>query len=186
MNTNKTEEFTIQVFTENQAGILNRLTILFTRRKINIESITASESHIEGIHCIIIVVNSEESRIRKLVVYAEKLVDVIKVFYFRKSQIIYQEIALYKVPTDALISNSELEKIIRQYSARIMEMTPKYTIIEKTGHKDETQELLEKLSSLNLIEFVRSGRVAISRANKDWMTYADDLEKEFKNAKTDI
>ncbi|UCG26804.1 MAG: acetolactate synthase small subunit, partial [Bacteroidales bacterium] len=153
------KEFTINVFSENHIGLLNRLTIIFTRRKVNIESLTVSESHIKGIHCFTIVINSTETLVKKIVQQIEKLVDVLKSFYYTKDQIIYQEIALYKVPTKAITSSNEIEKLVRAYTARILEITPEYTVIEKTGHKSETQELLNKLKPFNLLEFIRSGRV---------------------------
>ena len=55
------EEFTISVFTEDKIGLLNRVSIIFTRRHINIESITASASEVEGVHRYIIVVEEEEN-----------------------------------------------------------------------------------------------------------------------------
>ncbi|MCD4770271.1 MAG: acetolactate synthase small subunit [Bacteroidales bacterium] len=173
------KEFTVNVFSENHIGLLNRLTIIFTRRKINIESLTVSESHIKGIHCLTIVINSTEVLVKKIVQQIEKLVDVLKAFYYTTDQIIYQEIALYKVPTEALTSGREIEKIVRDYSARILEVTPEYTVIEKTGHKSETQELLKKLKPFNLLEFIRSGRVAITKPMKELMVHLKEKEQEF-------
>jgi len=172
-------EYTINIFSENYIGLLNRLTIIFTKRKINIESITASESHINGIHCYTIVVNTSEILVRKVVQQIEKLVDVMKAFYYVRDQIIYQEIALYKVPTEALTSTNEIEKLVRQYNARILEVTPEYTVIEKTGHKVETQELLNELKPYNLLEFIRSGRVAITKPMKELTVHLKEKEMAF-------
>lgn len=173
------KEYTINVFSENSIGLLNRLTIIFTRRKINIESLTVSESHINSIHCFTIVINSTEDIVRKAVKQIEKLVDVLKAFFYTSDQIIYQEIALYKVPTHMLTSGHEIERLVRDYSARILEVTPEYTVIEKTGHKSETQELLEKLKPYNLLEFIRSGRVAITKPMKELTVHLKEKEKEF-------
>lgn len=172
-------EYTINVFSENHIGLLNRLTIIFTRRKVNIESLTVSESHIKGIHCFTIVVNSTESLVRKMVQQIEKLVDVLKAFFYTIDQIIYQEIALYKVPTKALTQSNEIEKLVRAYTARILEVTPEYTVIEKTGHKSETQELLRKLQPFKLLEFIRSGRVAITKPMKELTVHLEEKEKAF-------
>lgn len=174
------KEYTINVFSENSIGLLNRLTIIFTRRKINIESLTVSESHIKGIHCFTIVINSTEALVRKIVKQIEKLVDVLKAFFYTSDEIIYQEIALFKVPTSALTGSQEIEKLVRQYSARILEVTPEYTVIEKTGHKKETQELLLMLQPYDLLEFIRSGRVAITKPMKELMVHIREKEKEFE------
>jgi len=173
------KEYTINVFTENHIGLLNRLTIIFTRRKINIESLTVSESHLRGIHCFTIVVNSTESNVLKIVPQIEKLVDVLKAFYYTTDQIIFQEIALYKVPTKSLTSGSGIEKLIREHSARILEVTPEYTVIEKTGHKEETQNLMQQLRQYGLLEFIRSGRVAITKPMKELTVHLREREMEF-------
>jgi len=77
---------------------------------------------------------------------------------------IYQEIALYKVSTKSLMESDEIEKLIRIHNARILEITPEYTVIEKTGHKEETQELFTELNKYGVLQFIRSGRIAITRS----------------------
>jgi acetolactate synthase-1/3 small subunit len=125
------------------------------------------------------VVNTTGELVQKLVQQIEKLVDVLKAFFYTSDQIIYQEIALYKVPTMMLTSGNGIEKLVRDYSARILEITPEYTVIEKTGHKSETQELLNKLKPYNLLEFIRSGRVAITKPMKELTVHLREKEKEF-------
>ena len=104
--TNKTsnmkQEYTITVYTENQVGLLNRIAIMFSRRKINIESLNTSPSEVEGIHRFTIVINETEDVVRKLVRQIEKQVDVLKAYYNTNDEIIWQELALYKVPTDEI------------------------------------------------------------------------------------
>ncbi len=178
MNMEKTE-FTINVFSENHIGLLNRLTIVFTRRKINIESLTVSESHIPGIHCFTIVVHSQEDLVRKVVAQIEKLVDVMKAFFYTSDQIIYQEIALYKMPTEEITGNLGIENLIREHGIRVLEVTPEYTVIEKTGHKTETQALLEKLKPHKLLEFIRSGRVAITKPMKELTVHLEEKALAF-------
>ncbi len=157
------QEFIITIFSENHIGLLNRITINFTRRKMNIESLTVSESAIKGISKFTIVLNETEDRVKKVVRQLEKVVDVLKAFYHTNDEMIYQEIALYKVRTEALYETDKIEKIVRKAGARILEITREYTVIEKTGHKEETQELFEQLNEFKVMQFIRSGRVAITR-----------------------
>ncbi len=157
------KEFIITIFSENNIGLLNRITINFTRRKMNIESLTVSQSAIPGISKFTIVVNETEDRIQKVVGQLEKVVDVLKAFYHTNDEMIYQEIALYKVPIEALYESDQVEKIVRKASARILEITRDYIVIEKTGHKEETQALLELLNQFHVMQFIRSGRIAITR-----------------------
>ena len=157
------QEFNITIFSENHIGLLNRITINFTRRKINIESLTVSASAIPGISKFIIVVNETEDKVRKLVGQLDKIVDVLKAFYNTNEEMIYEEIALYKVPIDTLYESDQIEKMVRKAGARIMEITREYIVIEKTGHKEETQALFEELNQFGVLQFVRSGRIAITR-----------------------
>ena len=162
-----TQTYTITAFSENHIGLLNRITIIFTRRNVNIESLTVSESAISGIHKFTIVVNETKEKVEKVVSQIEKLVEVLKAFYHPEEEVIHQEIALYKVPTEALLESNTLEATIRQHNARILEVTHEYTVIEKTGHKDETQDLFNKLSKYGVRQFTRSGRVAITKLREE-------------------
>lgn len=157
------EEFTLSVFTENYIGLLNRVVSIFTRRHINIESINASPSSIHGIFRFTIVVNVTEVQVKKLIGQLEKQVDVLKAFYHKQNEIVYQEIALYKVPTEAFMHGDRMEKLIRANNARILSIEPQYIVIEKTGHQEDTQAFLQHLRPYGVYEFVRSGRVSISK-----------------------
>jgi acetolactate synthase-1/3 small subunit len=157
------QEYIISVYSENHIGLLTRITIVFTRRKVNIESLTVSESAIPGVYKFTIVIKATEEQTIKIVRQIEKIIDVMKAFYHTNDQMIYQEIALYKVPTEALYENDTIEKLVRNSGARILEITKEYTVIEKTGHKNETQQLFEELNKVKVMQFIRSGRVALTR-----------------------
>ena len=155
--------YTITAFSENQIGLLNRITIIFTRRRVNIATLTVSPSALEGIHKFTIVVHDTQARVEKVVRQIEKQVEVLRAFYHPDDEIVYQEIALYKVPTEELLRSTEIEEIIRTHSARVLEMKPDYTIIEKTGHEDEIHELFDHLKAYKIRQFTRSGRVAVTK-----------------------
>jgi acetolactate synthase-1/3 small subunit len=175
----KEKEFTLIAFSENSIGLLNRLTIIFTRRHLNIESLTVSESAIQGIFKFTIVVFATQSLIEKVVKQIEKVVDVLKAFYLCEDEIIYQEIALYKVPTEAVTQSTEIEALVRKHNARILEITNDYTAIEKTGHKAETQQLFEDMKKFKVMQFTRSGRVAVTRARRERLSeYLHKLDTE--------
>ncbi len=157
------QEFTITAYTENNVGLLNRISIIFTRRKINIESITASESEMEGIYRFTIAVTETEDTVQKVVKQIEKQVDVHKADYYRKKEVVQQELALYKIATDALTNGLEVERIVREHSARFLTIEKDFVVIEKAGYLRETLALFEELKPYGIKEFVRSGRVAVSR-----------------------
>ncbi len=169
------KQYTISVFTEDKIGLLNRITIIFTRRKINVDSLTVSESEIRGVFRFTIVIQLEPDRIEKLRGQIEKQIEVLKVFYYEDEQIVYQEIALYKMPTSAFANGDTIEKIIRKNFARILRIEPDYTIIEKTGHEHETRALFDELEPHGILSFVRSGRVAIAKPMKRLHVYLKEL-----------
>lgn len=173
------KEFTIIAFSENSIGLLNRITIIFTRRHLNIESLTVSESAIQGVYKFTIVIRCTMSQIEKVVKQITKIVDVLKAFYLCPEEIIHQEIALFKVPTEAVMQSNEIETLVRKHNARILEITPDYTAIEVTGHKAETQQLFEELKKFNVMQFTRSGRVAITRDIRERLSeYLHKLDTE--------
>jgi len=173
------QEYIITAFSENSIGLLNRITIIFTRRQVNIESLTVSQSSIPGVHKFTIVVNNSHEKVEKVTKQIDKLVEVLKAFYHTNDEIIQQEIALYKVPTDALMKSLEIENLVRNTGARILEITPDYTVIEKTGYKTETQELFEKLIPYGVTQFTRSGTVAVTKSPKEFLTeYLQEIEEQ--------
>lgn len=171
------EEFTIIAFSENHIGLLNRITIIFTRRRVNIESLTVSASAIPGMHKFTIVVNTTKEKVEKVVKQIDKLVEVMKAFYHTNAEVVHQEIALYKVDTEAIMNSPELEQTIRSHNARILEITRDYTVIEKTGHKNETQQLFEELNQFGVKQFTRSGRIAVTKLKEELLSkYLEELE----------
>ena len=172
------QEFTLSVFTENYIGLLNRVVSVFTRRHINLESFNASPSSMEGIYRFTIVINVTEVQVKKLIGQLEKQVDVLKAFYHKKDEIVYQEIALYKVPTQTFMHGDQVEKLVRAHNARILSIEPEYIVIEKTGHQEETQTFLEELRPLGVYEFVRSGRVAVSKPMEQLNKHLKKIEAQ--------
>ena len=171
------QEFTITVYTENQIGLLNRIAIIFSRRKINIESLNTSPSEVDAIHRFTIVINETEEVVRKLCRQIEKQVEVLKAYFNTGEEIVWQELALYKVSTDEIAEKVKVERLLRQYGARAVVIRKDYTIFETTGHREETDRLVEVLEPHGLIEFVRSGRVAIIKDSKGFHENIKEFEQ---------
>lgn len=160
------QEYTITVHTENHIGLLNRIAIIFSRRKINIDSLNTSPSEVPGIHRFTIVITESEEVVIKLVRQIEKQVEVLKARYNNADEIVWQELALYKVSTDQIAEKIKVERLLREYGARAVVIRKDYTIFETSGHREETERLVRFFEPYGLIEFVRSARVAITKASK--------------------
>ena len=170
------EEYTISVYTENHIGLLNRIAIIFSRRKINIESLNTSPSEVPGIHRFTIVINETEEVVKKLVRQVEKQVEVLKAYYNTNEEIIWQELALYKVPTEIIAEEVKVERLLRQHGAKAVVIRKDYTVFEVAGQREETNNLIKVLEPYGLIEFVRSARVAIIKASNGFHEKLKEFE----------
>jgi len=171
------QEYTITVYTENQIGLLNRIAIIFSRRKINIESLNTSPSEVDSVHRFTIVINETEDVVRKLCRQIEKQVEVLKAYYNTLEEIVWQELALYKVPTDIIAEEVKVERLLREYGAKAVVIRKDYTVFEVTGHREETDNLIKVLEPYGLIEFVRSARVAIIKDSDGFHEKLKEFEK---------
>ncbi len=180
--------YTLIVYSENIAGLLNQVTAVFTRRQINIESLNVSASSIEGVHKYTITVWTDEETIQKVVKQIEKKIDVIQAHYFTDDEIFLQETALYKLSTPELQTNPNVSKIIRRYNARIVEVNTVYSIVEKTGMTEEIISLYKELQTAGcVLQYVRSGRIAITKSCVERVSeFMSDREEKYRQAKLDM
>ena len=172
------QEYTITVHTENHIGLLNRIAIIFSRRKINVESMNTSPSEIPGIHRFTIVINESEEVVTKLVRQIEKQVEVLKARFNTNDELIWQELALYKVSTDQITEKIKVERLLREYGARAVVIRKDFVIFEVSGHREETEKLVKFFEPYGLIEFVRSARVAITKASLGFHQTLKEFERK--------
>lgn len=159
------KEYTISVFTENQVGLLTNIAIVFSRRGINIESLNVSPTEIDSISRFTIVISESCELIRKVARQIQKMIDVIKVYYHTDEEIVWQEMALFKIETDIVSEKFQVERILRQYGAAIVCVRKDYTVFNIVGHYEEIDNFLKVIEPHGLIEFVRSGRIAVIKEN---------------------
>lgn len=172
------QEYTITVYTENQIGIISRVSTIFSRRKINIESLNTSPSEIEGIHRFTIVIHETEDVVKKLVRQIEKQVDILRAFFNIDNELVWQEMALYKVSTDEIAEKVKVERLLREFGARAVAIRKDYIVFETTGHHEEIDKLVKVLEPYGLIEFVRSARVAIIKDSAGFHERLKDFERK--------
>ena len=145
-------------------GLLNRITALYLRRKINIESLKVSESSIRGISMFVISAFTTRETIDKLVKQLRNIIDVIQVEYYSNEELITQEIALYKITSKIFRESGTVDRIVREWNARIIEMNPQYVVVEKTGTREDIDAMRSELEQQQLLtEFTRSGTVVLHR-----------------------
>lgn len=156
--------YTLLVYSENVAGILNEVANVFTRRQVNIESINVSASSIEGIHKYTITCWSNLSEIEKIRKQLEKKINVVKANYYTDEEIFIHEVALYKISTPVLLDNPEVSRTIRKHNARMMEVNPTYSTVLLAGLTEDIMDLYSRLNGFGcLLQYTRSGRIAVTR-----------------------
>ncbi|MBZ9778385.1 acetolactate synthase small subunit [Psychroflexus sp. CAK8W] len=155
--------YTISIYTENNIGLLNRISAIFQRRHINIESINSSVSEIENISKWTIVVELTEDRMKKIIGQIEKQVEVIKAYYHRDDEIIYQESCLFKIKSELLFEERQIQNIIKESNANIVTVNKEFFVLEKSGRAEEITLLYRELKLFGIMQFTRSGRIAVSK-----------------------
>jgi acetolactate synthase-1/3 small subunit len=171
-------KYTLLIYTENHVGLLNRISIIFTRHKVNIESLNTSPSMEEGVHSFVITINTSLAQAEHLRKAIEKQVEVLKAFLYEEKQVIPMEVALFKISTSGLKSGNALEKLIRESSARIITVEPEFLVIEKTGTQSDIKDFLTQLSDFDVREFIQSGRVIVTRPMGKLKDYLLELERQ--------
>ncbi|MAU89404.1 MAG: acetolactate synthase small subunit [Bacteroidota bacterium] len=170
----KKKTYTISLYSENNVGLLNRVSAILLKRHINIESFSTSPSEIEHVFRFVIVVEVTESKVKKVVQQIEKQIDVIKAFYHTDEETIFQESALYKVKSSSLFEERHIQNIIKKSQAKIVTVSPEFFVIEITGFRHETENLRSQLEPYGLMQFVRSGRISVT---KEKMNITEILNK---------
>ena len=175
----KKKLYTLLVYSENVAGILNQVTAVFTRRQVNIESLNVSASSIPGLHKYTITAWSDEDQIIKIARQIEKKIDVVKANYFTDDQLFIREAGLYKLQTDLVLNNPEISRTIRRFDAHIIEVNPTYTIVMKHGITEDIISLYRALDTFGcVLQYTRSGRIAVTRGTQEQVSeFLEEREK---------
>ncbi len=167
------KNFTFAIYSNDQAGILNRITAVFSRVNLNIEALSVCESEQAGVFRHSVQVNCDHRTACRISKQLERQIEVIKACFQAEGDMIQQEVALYKIASKSMLEQTLTEQIIHRHHARVLSMNSEYTVIEKTGARAENQALLDDLSTIGVLEFVRSGPVSISKPVSDAPSQAD-------------
>ena len=163
--------YTLLVYSENIAGILNQITAVFTRRQVNIESLNVSASSIPGLHKYTITAWSDESQVEKITRQIEKKIDVVKATSYTDDELYIRETGLYKLATPMVMENPEISRTVRRNDAFITEVNPTYVIVMKSGRTEEIMDLYYKLDEFGcILQYTRSGRIAVTRSATEEVT----------------
>lgn len=168
--------FTISVYSENNVGLLNRISGIFLKRHINVLSLNVSESEIENVSRFIIVVKTSEKWVQNIVGQIEKQIEVIKAFYHVDEETIFLESAIFKIDSSLLFDERQIQNIIKESHSEIVTVSRDFFVISKSGKRQEINDLYNKLKPYGIMQFVRSGRISVSKQKMEVTTLLEDLQ----------
>lgn len=153
--------YTLIIFTEDKPGILYRIADAFLKRKMNITSLTVSDMEHDNMSRFTVVVNADKTTIEKVAKQLYKIIEVIKVIQKTDEELLFREIALFKVTIKNKEQQKEVENFCTLLTAKIDHVGKESMIIEKSGTEEEIDSLYNRLKPYGLKEYVRSGRIAL-------------------------
>ena len=156
------ENRTLSVLVENSAGVLTRISGLFSRRGYNIKSLAVGETEDPQISRMTIIVECGERFLTQVVQQLLKQVCVRKVEVLSPQKSISRELLLVKVSTTTQ-TRSQVIEIANIFRAHIIDVSTVSLTLEITGEADKADAIIDMLNEYGIIEVVRTGTVALER-----------------------
>lgn len=153
---------TISVLVENQAGVLNRITSLFSRRAFNIDSLAVGVTDDPSVSRITIIVDSGNSVVEQVEKQLNKLVEVIKVRTLVEASMIGRELMILKVSANTR-TRSDIMTICNLCGAKVADLSPNSITIEVSDTPDRVNTFEELMRPFHILEVVRTGMVALQK-----------------------
>ncbi len=157
---------TLSILVENKAGVLSRVSGLFSRRGFNIESLAVGPCEEPGMSRITIVAIADDDKVEQIMKQLNKLIDVIKVSDLTDSPRVERELALIKVTAELGTSRAEIMQIAEIFRAAIVDVSPRSLILQVIGDTEKIEAMETLLRQYGIKEFVRTGTVGILRGTK--------------------
>ena len=159
------KRYVLSVLVENHAGVLSRVSGLFSRRGYNIDSLTVGETFNPEQSRMTIVVRGDEYILEQIEKQLSKLVEVISIKHCELSETVVREMALIKVNASAMnrVGVIETANIFR---AHIVDVGMDSVIVEVTGSEDKIASLIRLLEPFGILELVRTGLTAMTRGEQ--------------------
>ncbi|HBR28991.1 MAG TPA: acetolactate synthase small subunit [Firmicutes bacterium] len=155
----------LSILVENQAGVLSRVSGLFSRRGYNIDSLSVGETENPAISRMTIVVRGDDQILEQIKKQLNKLIDVIKVVELAPEQSVFRELALIKVKTD-LSTRASVIEVVGIFRANIVDVASDSLTVEMTGDEAKIEAFINLMNSYSIVEVVRTGLTAIQRGHQ--------------------
>ena len=155
---------TISVLVENQAGVLNRITGLFSRRAFNIESLAVGVTDDPTVSRITIIVDSGNSVVEQVEKQLNKLIEVIKVRTLDETSLIGRELVLVKVNATSK-TRQDIMTISELMGAKVADISPNSLTLELSDTPDRIEVFEDMLRPFSIKELARTGVIALQKGS---------------------
>lgn len=162
------QEYTLTAYTEDQMGLIHQLAVILSRRKISLVTLNISTCEIDQMYRFTFVLNETFEIVRIIALQIEKIIEVFKCYYSTNDQIVWKQLALFKIKTSSLLNPENIDGLLQKYNARYIIIEKDYTVFEVTGQEDEINTLALELNKFELIEFIKSARIAVAMNNESF------------------
>jgi len=163
IDTKAQQYYTVIAVAENKPGVMYRIAELFMKRKLNIASMTVSETEQAGMARFTIRLQATAMTVEKVVKQLYRIVEVTRVVEYTDEALVFCEVGLIKVHAASREQREEIKHLADMFGAKIVMVKPKFVVIEQAGSEEEVDDLLEMVRKFGLLSVVRSGRIATTK-----------------------
>lgn len=172
------QEYTLTAYTEDQLGLINKITIMFLRKKISLKSLNISLCEIENMYRFTIVVYETFETVKNLTLQIEKIIEVFKCYCNNAQQIVSTQTALYKIPTSIVMKEEIFDTITKPYNIKYTAIEKEYTFFEVSGKENEIENLTQAMHKLGVVEFVKTAAISLIKSGHGFAKVLAEIDQE--------
>ena len=161
-STSTAARHSISLYVANKPGVLIRISLVFSRRGYNIDSLVVSETQDPRFSRMNIVATGDRETLEQILKQLNKLVDVIHARDYSYEDVIQKELALFKIDCPAA-RRTEAFQVAEAFKAKVIDLTESTLAVEVTGASEKIDALETLLRAFGLREMVRTGKVLMAR-----------------------
>jgi len=166
MQSDNRTKHTISVLVENHFGVLARVSGMFSARGYNINSLCVGETEDPAVSRMTVVVRGEQEELNQIIQQLNKLVEVIEVADLTSHNFVERELVMVKVAVTG-DRRGELVELATIFRAKVVDVGADSMTLEITGAEGKIKAFVDMLRPLGIVELVRTGEIAIARANHE-------------------
>ena len=160
----------LSILVDNTAGVLSRVSGLFSRRGYNITSLTVGETENPAFSRMTVVVKGEEQTLEQIYKQVEKLEDVVDITELSPENSVCRELVLVKVMADQM-QRQQIIAVADIFRAKIVDVAIESLMVELTGNQAKIDAFIKLLDGFEILSIVRTGLTGLTRGSGDIADY---------------